>query len=203
MQTAVMDIWVLWVGAAIYGGRSWKGCHLVARLAFNRSVWEPDCRLLYVLCMCALKNKKNPHCAHNTLTNTHTHLLHLSSYSLPLQLIIITYRAINSGRGILLPRPQWSPPVETSGRWSECGVIVMLSDLVENGEVEDSSIDWVKYSIYYQQQSLHHRRCATRPGLMVVPMECRSMESTVCLSFMQATKQDGFVECIISITTLR
>ena len=36
------------------------------------------------------------------------------------------YRATSSGRGLSLPRHQWNPPVETSGRWSMRESVVWL-----------------------------------------------------------------------------
>ena len=61
----------------------------------------------------------------------------------------------------------------------ECGVIVMLSDLVENGEVELTGSPYC--CSFSKSLSFHCRRCATSTGLLMTPRGCRSMDSSLCL----------------------
>ena len=64
----------------------------------------------------------------------------------------------------------------------ECGVIVMLSDLVENGEVGRTELTGSPYCCSFTKSLSFHRRCATSTGLLMTPRGCRSMESSLCLS---------------------
>ena len=61
----------------------------------------------------------------------------------------------------------------------ECGVIVMLSDLVENGEVGRTELTGSPYCSISEPRSFH-RSCATITGLLMTPRGCRSMESSLC-----------------------
>ena len=82
----------------------------------------------------------------------------------------------------------------------ECGVIVMLSDLVENGEVGKTEI--------YRLHILLFNLVATITLLQEVCYQYWPADDTkgiqkygeFTVSVLQTTKQNGFIQCIISIT---
>ena len=82
----------------------------------------------------------------------------------------------------------------------ECGVIVMLSDLVENGEVERTEI--------YRLHILLFNLVAPITLLQEVCYQYWPADDTkgiqkygeFTVSVLQTTKQNGFIQCIISIT---
>ena len=82
----------------------------------------------------------------------------------------------------------------------ECGVIVMLSDLVENGEVGRTEI--------YRLHILLFNLVATITLRQEVCYQYWPADNTkgiqkygeFTVSVLQATKQNGFIQCIISIT---
>ena len=76
----------------------------------------------------------------------------------------------------------------------ECGVIVMLSDLVENGEVGRTRLPILLFSYYCSLQEVCYQYW---PADNIKGVQ-KYGEFTV--SVLQTTKQNGFIQCIISIT---
>ena len=78
----------------------------------------------------------------------------------------------------------------------ECGVIVMLSDLVENGEVGDILLTQLYSSIISNHilQEVCHQYWPDGSTKGV------QKYGEYSVSVLQATKQDGFIERTISIT---
>ena len=78
----------------------------------------------------------------------------------------------------------------------ECGVIVMLSDLVENGEVGGSfySLSNVPATIFSSPQEVCHQYWPDGSTKGV------QKYGEYSVSVLQTTEQDGFIERVISIT---
>ena len=115
----------------------------------------------------------------NLLNNayyTHTHYGHIS--------LCVSEQGYKQRKGFIIAQA----PIKSTSRdfWKmvherECSVIVMLSDLVENGEVGRTELFRLYILLFSQFISLYCRRCVTSTGLLITPRGCRGMENSRCL----------------------